>query len=275
MKRQTQLKLATGVLLLFTIAVISETGFSRPGSNGNRWEYRFKKDSPTDKSPRTDNRGSVSAPVNLGSDGTPCRDAFIMMSTIFDDASVGAAKSRLAVPPLAHGETKNFNCTEPQPAMSNKNEQKVIGGTLTVQCINGVATLAAASCDLSAPPPPPPVPTPTPTPTPGDCTNCNTLVATNSTEVQISKNATGTRVTSKVYRCDGRAYLTVYVSSNKSVCTPPASQPGCGSTCDAIGVTTTSSYQISKNATGTRTSTSYQCDNGKVLVKGSTGTYCR
>ncbi|WP_413581293.1 hypothetical protein [Bdellovibrio sp. HCB288] len=273
MKRQTQLKLASGVLLLFTIAVISETGFSRPGDNGNRWEYRFKKDSPTDKSPKTDNRGSVSAPVNLGSDGTACRDAFIMMSTIFDDTSAAAAKSRLAVPPLAHGESRNFKCTDPQPAMSNSKEQKVIGGTLTVQCINGVATLAAASCDLSAPPPPPPEPTPTPTP--GLCTNCNTVVATNYTEVQISKNATGTRKTSTVYRCDGRAYLTKYESSGKTVCTPPSSQPGCGSTCDAIGFTSTSTYQISKNATGTRTSTTYQCDNGKVLVKGSSGTYCR
>ncbi|WP_413578422.1 hypothetical protein ACLVWU_07775 [Bdellovibrio sp. HCB290] len=279
MKKQTQIKLASGVLLLFSIAIISETGFSRPGDNGNRWEYRFKKDSPKNEAPKTENQGNVGTPINLGNDGAACRDAFIMMSTVFDDTSTTGGKSRLSVPPLNHGQTKSFNCTEPKPVMSNTAKQNVLGGTLVVQCVNGVATLASASCELSPPPaetpPPGGTPPPTPPPNPNDCGNCPTFMGSTYAEYQISKNASGTRKVSSTYRCDNGNYKTVYESGAKPVC-KPGKQSQCNSQCDTYGVTTTSTYQISKNASGTSTSTSYKCDNGKYYVVSSkSGSYCK
>ncbi|WP_413587371.1 hypothetical protein [Bdellovibrio sp. HCB274] len=276
MKRQTQIKLATGVLLLFSIAIISETGFSRPGDNGNRWEYRFKKDSPKNETPKTENHGNVGTPINLGNDGAACRDAFIMMSTVFDDTTTTGGKSRLSVPPLNHGQSMNFNCTDPKPVMSNTKKQNVLGGTLVVQCVNGVATLASASCQLSEYKEEDKEKTDsTPPPDSNDCSNCPTFMGSTYAEYQISKNASGTKKTSSTYKCTSGNYKIVYESNKSSVC-KPGKQSQCGSLCDTYGTTTTSSYQISKNASGTYTTTTYKCDNGKFYVVSSKGgSYCK
>ncbi|QLY26963.1 hypothetical protein [Bdellovibrio sp. KM01] len=145
MKRQTHFKLASGVLLLFVIAVISETGFSRVKS-GNRYEYRYQQDTPATTSSTTKNEPvAPTSPVNTGSGNANCRDSVLLLNTVFDSPN-DLGKSRLTVGRLNNGQAANFDCTAAQPTMRNMDGYPTTAGTLNIRCVNGTTILESANC---------------------------------------------------------------------------------------------------------------------------------
>jgi hypothetical protein len=240
MKKQTHIKWATGVLLLLLIAFVSETGFTE-GNKGSRWEYRFKKDTPAVTTPKTE-KDTVdnSKNTNYGSGGIACRDAFVLMNTVFNDPS-DSRKSRVAVGPMNDGGSQSIPCTSPQPIMQNSDGLKMVSGNLTVKCSNGVAYLDSASCVTETPPPPPstsPPPSTPPatspptasTPTTACPNGCGINVGSLTTTYQISKNATGTRKYADVYYCTAsKEYYVKYTNGSNNYCTKSNPMPSSNS----------------------------------------------
>ncbi|WP_413294216.1 hypothetical protein ACLSU7_03750 [Bdellovibrio sp. HCB185ZH] len=145
MKRQTHFKLASGVLLIFVIAVISETGFSR-GKSGSRYEYRFQQDTPADTASTTKNEPTApTSPINTGSGNANCRDSVLLLNAVFDSPS-DLGKSRLTVGRLNNGQGATFNCTAAEPTMKNMDGYPTTSGVLNVRCVNGTTILESANC---------------------------------------------------------------------------------------------------------------------------------
>ncbi|UYL08359.1 hypothetical protein B9G69_015055 [Bdellovibrio sp. SKB1291214] len=148
MKKQTQIRWTTGVLLLFIIAVISETGFSGTNDEGrdsnDRWEKRFKKDKPVATVPETKVE-ITSEKVKYGDGTADCRDAFLVLPMHYDRPG-DTETSRYPIQALGHLKTQNLDCTKAHPPLYNDDGFVVTSGNITVQCKNGSVFILNSNC---------------------------------------------------------------------------------------------------------------------------------
>ncbi len=259
MKKQTQLKWAASVLLLLLVAFVSETGFSE-GGKGNRWESRFKKDTPVDVTPKTEKDAvDTSKNTNYGSGNINCRDAFIITNTIFDNPS-DPRKSRLKLPAMNNTNEAVYPCTQAQPTMYNNDGFPVTGGDLTVRCENGVVFLKNANCKAKT-------------------------AAEDKAEKEAAAAAAAAEAArlaeierQKAAAAAAEAARLAEIERQKEAAAAAAQAQKCPNGCSQNVGSLTTEYQISKNATGRRKYADvYYCSASKeyyVKYTNGSNSYC-
>ncbi|WP_413561235.1 hypothetical protein [Bdellovibrio sp. HCB209] len=252
MKRQTHTKLATGILLLFTIAIVAETGFSRVKS-GNRYEYRYQKDTPVDTKAETKNEATGST-ANVGDGTAPCRDSVLLLNTVFDSNS-DQGKSRFTVGRLTNNQTATFECTKAIPKMKNSDGFDVESGQVTVRCKNGTTLVESSNCYAISQ---------------EEWNRREALRLAEEERKRKAAEAEAARIAAEKAAAE-KAAAEKAAAEAAAAAAAAAANPQCYSCSASATCVVTSTRDISKNSSVTTRTTYYACSNGNSRVVYNSG----